>query len=167
MYEVESGYCGGARATANYDQVQTGNTRHAESIRVNYDPKKITYDQLLDVFFEAHDPTQFNRQGEDIGTEYRSAIFFANDAQKKQAEAKIKKLTELRVYKHRIVTKLEPLTAFYPAENFHQDFVSKNPFQPYVQAHAIPKACNVRISHPEWVKPEPGKPDADAEAAAN
>ena len=151
---VKSGYCGGTKATATYDRVHRGTTGHAEAIRVTYDPTKIRYDQLLDVFFDAHDPTQFNRQGEDdVGRQYRSAIFFADDEQKKEAEAKINELHRKRVYARHIVTRLEPLTAFYPAEDVHQDFARKYPLLPYIQSHAIPKACNVRMMHPELIGP--------------
>jgi methionine-S-sulfoxide reductase len=151
--DVESGYCGGTRPTANYDRVHRGTTAHAEAIRVTYDPTKISYDQLLDVFFDAHDPTQFNRQGEDEGRQYRSAIFFADDEQKKEAEAKVEELRRKRVYARHIVTRVEPLATFYPAEDVHQDFARKYPLLPYIQDHAIPKACNVRIKHPELIGP--------------
>ena len=154
VMDVESGYCGGTRATASYDRVHQGSTGHAEAIRVTYDPAKIGYEQLLSVFFDAHDPTQFNRQGEDdVGRQYRSAIFFANDAQKKEAEAKIKQLQQKRVYARHIVTRLEPLTAFYPAEDMHQNFARKYPLLPYIQTHAIPRACDIRLKHPELIDP--------------
>jgi peptide methionine sulfoxide reductase msrA/msrB len=153
--DVESGYAGGSKETATYDQVSRGTTGHAEAIRVTYDPSVITYDQLLMVFFDAHDPTQLNRQGPDMGTQYRSAIFYDSDAQKKAAEAKIHELTDKKAYgQRRIVTKLEPLKAFYPAETYHQDFVLNNPFQPYVRGHSIPKACSVQKRHPELMDPE-------------
>ncbi len=152
--DVESGYAGGRKETATYEQVSSGATGHAEVIRVTYDPAKISYDQLLMVFFDAHDPTQLNRQGPDIGSQYRSAIFFENDAQKQAAEKKIHELTEKKAYSRRIVTKLEPLTAFYPAELYHQDFVTNNPLQPYVAGHSIPKACSVQKRHPELIDPE-------------
>jgi methionine-S-sulfoxide reductase len=151
--DVESGYCGGTPTTAYYERVHSGGTRHAEAIRVTYDPEKISYDQLLDVFFDAHDPTQRNRQGEfDVGRQYRSAIFFATSEQKKQAEAKIADLQKSKAFKKRIVTRLEPMTGFYPAEDVHQDFASKYPFDAYIQEHAGPRACEVRISHPELIK---------------
>ena len=151
--DVESGYAGGRQETATYEQVSTGATGHAEAIRVTYDPAKITYNQLLMVFFDAHDPTQLNRQGPDVGSQYRSAIFYANDEQKKAAEAKIKELTDKKAYSRRIVTKLEPLKVFYPAEQYHQDYVFYNPLQPYVQGHSIPKACAVQKKHPELIDP--------------
>jgi methionine-S-sulfoxide reductase len=151
--DVESGYCGGTPKTAFYERVHSGGTRHAEAIRVTYDPEKISYDQLLDVFFDAHDPTQRNRQGEDdIGRQYRSAIFFATSEQKKQAEAKIADLQKSKAFKKRIVTRLEPMTGFYPAEDVHQDFASTYPFDVYIQEHAVPRVCEVRISHPELIE---------------
>jgi methionine-S-sulfoxide reductase len=153
VVNVESGYCGGTKTTAAYEKVHHGTTNHAEAVRVTYNPKKINYDQLLDVFFDAHDPTQWNRQGEeDVGRQYRSAIFFANDEQKNEAEMKIRQLQQKRVYRRRIVTRLEPLEAYYPAEELHQGFALKFPGLPYVQDHAIPKACNVRIKHPELIE---------------
>jgi len=153
VLDVESGYCGGTRSTANYNSVHLGITGHAEAIRIIYDPDKITYDELLNVFFDAHDPTQVNRQGQDdVGPQYRSAIFFANDEQQKQAEAKIADLTSKRVYQRRIATKLEPLREFYPAENYHQNFVRRNPYLPYVQSHAIPRAFHVRTKHPNLIQ---------------
>jgi methionine-S-sulfoxide reductase len=152
VIDVESGYCGGTKGTANYEQVRLGTTAHAEAIRVTYDPDKITYDELLTVFFDAHDPTQLNRQGADIGRQYRSAIFFANEEQQKLAQAKIADLESRRVYKKRIVTKVEPLKEFYPAEDYHQNFARRNPSVPYIQGHAIPKALRVRQQHPGLVR---------------
>ncbi|MDB5347675.1 MAG: peptide-methionine (S)-S-oxide reductase [Schlesneria sp.] len=153
VVEVESGYCGGTKATANYDRVHLGTTAHAEAIRVTYDTNKVSYEDLLAVFFDAHDPTQLNRQGEgDVGRQYRSAIFFADDEQKKLAEAKIADLEAKKVHKKRIVTKLEPLKEFYPAEAYHQDFARRNPYLPYIQAHSIPKAMQVRTKHPELIR---------------
>jgi len=155
VVNVESGYCGGTKATASYEKVHRGTTNHAEAVRVSYDPAKISYEQLLDVFFDAHDPTQWNRQGEeDVGRQYRSAIFIADEGQKNQAEAKIQRLRQAKVYRRRIVTRLEPLEAFYPAEDMHQAFAIKFPGVPYIQDHAIPKACTVRIKHPELIDPQ-------------
>jgi len=155
VVDVESGYCGGTRATANYQQVHRGTTGHAEVIRVTYDPARITYAQLLGVFFDSHDPTQLNRQGEDVGRQYRSAIFFANDEQKKLAEAKIAELEAQRVHKRRIVTRLEPLVEFFPAEAYHQDFARRNPFVPYIQSHAVHGAVQVRKRHPDLIQKNP------------
>jgi methionine-S-sulfoxide reductase len=152
--DVESGYCGGTAKTANYHRVHRGTTGHAEAIRVTYDPEQITYEQLLNVFFSAHDPTQLNRQGEDdVGKQYRSAIFYADDVQKEKAQARIDDLTKKKVFKRRIVTKLEPLSEFYPAEVEHQDFASRNFYSVYIQEHAVPRACNVRNLHPELIAP--------------
>lgn len=150
--DVESGYTGGSRDTANYPAVCTGVTGHAEAIRVTYDPSTISYDQLLTVFFDAHDPTTLNAQGHDHGTQYRSAIFFANDEEKKAAEDKIAQLTASHAFKKKIVTSLEPLKEFYPAEVYHQDYARLNPNQPYIMATSTPKACKVRDKHPELMK---------------
>jgi peptide methionine sulfoxide reductase msrA/msrB len=150
--DVTSGYAGGAKETANYRAVCNGDTGHAEVIRVTYDPAHISYDQLLDVFFDAHDPTQLNRQGNDVGTQYRSAIFYADEQQKRAAQAKVAELTERKAFPRPIVTTLEPLTAFYPAEDYHQDYARLNPDQPYVASHSLPKACQVRAKHPSLMK---------------
>ncbi len=150
--DVASGYSGGSKETANYERVCDGDTGHAEAIRITYDPVRISYDKLLDVFFDAHDPTQLNRQGADIGTQYRSAIFYADENQKQAAEAKIKQLNDAQVFSKPIVTTLEPLTAFYPAEAYHQDYARNNPLQPYIQMQAIPKVCKIRDKHPSLVK---------------
>lgn len=150
--DVMSGYAGGAAETANYKRVCDGNTGHAEVIKITYDPQKITYDQLLDVFFDAHDPTQLNRQGNDVGTQYRSAIFYASDAEKQEAEAKIAALNASKVFPKSIATKLEPLVKFFPAEDYHQDYARLNPNQPYIASHSIPKACAVRAKHAKLVR---------------
>jgi methionine-S-sulfoxide reductase len=147
VLDVTSGYMGGSAETANYRAVCGGDTGHAEAIRITYDPAKISYDVLLEVFFDAHDPTQLNRQGNDIGTQYRSAIFYANDEEKRVAEAKIRLLNESKHFPRPIVTTLEPLGAFYPAEDYHQDYARLNPNQPYIQAVSTPKACKVREKH--------------------
>src|SRR6185436_11578834 len=147
VVDVTSGYTGGSRETANYRAVCGGDTGHAEAIRITYDPAVIHYETLLDVFFDAHDPTQLNRQGNDAGTQYRSAIFFEDDEQKRAAEAKMAALNQKDVYSRPIVTTLEPLGEFYPAEDYHQDYARLNPGQPYIQAVSIPKACKVREKH--------------------
>ncbi len=152
VLDVESGYAGGAPETANYEDVCTGQTGHAEAIRIRFDPAQISFEQLLDVFFDAHDSTQLNGQGNDVGTQYRSAIFFADEAQKRAAEAKIAQLNAARAFPRPIVTTLETLTAFYPAEDYHQDYAVKNPNQPYVRYHSLPKACAVREKHPDLVR---------------
>jgi peptide methionine sulfoxide reductase msrA/msrB len=150
--DVQSGYTGGSAETANYRRVCDGDTGHAEAIRITYYPQRITYEQLLDVFFDAHDPTQLNGQGADLGTQYRSAIFFANEAEKKSAEEKIGQLSASRAFSRPIVTKLEPLGEFYPAEDYHQDYARQNPDQPYIRHHALPKACKVREKHADLVR---------------
>lgn len=138
--EVESGYAGGDAGTANYEAVSTGRTGHAEAIRIVYDPSKVSYGQLLKAFFFiAHDPTQLNRQGPDRGTQYRSAIFYANDDEQRVAEAYIKQIDRVGHYPVPIVTTLEPLTEFFPAEREHQDFVKRNPTHPYIVQQALPK----------------------------
>lgn len=154
--DVESGYAGGSRESANYERVCDGNTGHAEVIRITYDPARISYDRLLDVFFDAHDPTQLNRQGNDVGTQYRSAIFYASEDERRAAEAKIRQLTEARKFSRPIVTTLEPLKEYFPAEHYHQDYARHNPLQPYIQFHAMPKACAIREKHPELVRKAEG-----------
>jgi len=148
--DVVSGYSGGDAATADYRQVSSGITGHAEAIRVTYDPAVITYDQLLDVFFDSHDPTQLNRQGPDVGTQYRSAIFYANPEQRKEAEAKIKSLIDAKKYR-KIATTLEPLEAFYEAEDYHQDYANENPDDPYVRRNSLPHARKVREKHADLI----------------
>jgi methionine-S-sulfoxide reductase len=152
VLDVTSGYTGGAAETANYRAVCGGDTGHAEAIRITFDPAKISYEKLLDVFFDAHDPTHLNRQGNDIGTQYRSAIFFASEDEKRIAEAKIQSLNAKHAFPRPIVTTLEPLGEFYPAEDYHQDYARLNPEQPYVQAVSVPKACKIREKHPGLVR---------------
>ena len=150
--DVTSGYAGGEASTANYEIVSTGLTGHAESVRITYDPRKISYESLLKVHFATHDPTTLNRQGHDVGTQYRSAIFYANDEQKQLAEAMIADLTDTKVFHHRIVTTLEPLKAFYPAEAHHQNYVACNPHQPYIRSVALPKVAKVRTKFKDLLK---------------
>ena len=137
-----SGYAGGTKATANYNMVSNGSTAHAEAVEIKYDPKKICYGKILQIFFSVvHDPTQLNRQGPDGGTQYRSEIFATNDEQKKVAEAYIAQLNAAKVYKKPIVTKLGPLEAFYAAEAYHQDYLTLHPNQPYIAFNDIPKVA--------------------------
>lgn len=137
---VISGYAGGAADTAHYEAVCSGQTGHAEVIAVHYDPTSISFGGLLKVFFSvAHDPTQLNRQGNDRGTQYRSSVFYRDADERAVAEAYIRQLDRAGVYQERIATVVEPLEAFYPAEDYHQDFAARNPFQPYVMAVAAPK----------------------------
>lgn len=150
--DVMSGYAGGSKETATYKRVCGGDTGHAEVIKVTYDPAVISLDTLLNVFFDAHDPTTLNRQGADIGTQYRSAIFYADEWQMKAAEAKIKELTEKKKFSSPIVTKLEPLVEFFPAEDYHQDYARQNPDQPYIQGAAIPKVCKIRAKYADLIQ---------------
>ena len=140
-----SGYSGGSKANAHYELVSTGTTGHAESVQVKYDPKQISYGKILQIFFSvAHDPTQLNRQGPDSGTQYRSAIFTTSDAQKKAAEAYIAQLDAAKVYGKPIVTKVGTLDAFYPAEGYHQDYLTLHPTQPYIAYNDLPKVENLK-----------------------
>src|SRR4030081_1082290 len=140
-----SGYSGGSKMTANYNMIGTGTTGHAESVEIKYDPKKISYGKILQIFFSvAHDPTQLNRQGPASGTQYRSAIFTTSDEQKKVAEAYIAQLNAAKVYKKPIVTKVGPLEGFYPAEAYHQDYLTLHPTQPYIAYNDIPKVENLK-----------------------
>jgi peptide-methionine (S)-S-oxide reductase len=140
-----SGYAGGAKATANYNTVSSGTTGHAESVEIKYDPKKISYGKILQIFFSVvHDPTQLNRQGPDTGTQYRSAIFTTSDEQKKVADAYIAQLNGAHVYGKPIVTKVGALEAFYPAEAYHQDYLTLHPSQPYIAYNDIPKVENLK-----------------------
>lgn len=152
--DVESGYAGGAKENANYEAVCRGNTGHAEVIRITYDPAKISYETLLDVFFDAHDPTTLNRQGADTGTQYRSAIFVENDVQRKVVERKIAEHNASGHFSRPIVTSIEPLTNFYPAEQYHQDYARQHPDQPYIQSAAMPKACKVRDKYAQLIRKE-------------
>jgi peptide-methionine (S)-S-oxide reductase len=148
--ETTAGYSGGAAATAHYDDVTTETTGHAESVRVVYDPSKITYGQLLRVFFAvAHDPTQLNRQGNDVGPSYRSVIFYANDDQKRIATAYIAQLDGAHVFSGPIVTQVVPLKAFYPAEEYHQDYALKNPDNPYIYVCDRPKIAALKAQFPD------------------
>ncbi len=142
--EAISGYAGGSAQTANYQAVSSGRTRHAEAVRIVYDPEQLSFEQLLEVFFATHDPTQLNRQGPDVGPQYRSAIFYADDEQKEIATAMIARLMSERVFNAPIVTTLEPLETFYMAEDYHQDYVACNSMQPYIIQQALPKIQKVR-----------------------
>ncbi len=148
--EVVTGYAGGSAASARYEQVSAGTTTHAEAVKITYDPSQITYGQLLKVYFAvAHDPTQLNRQGPDTGPQYRSAIFFANDEQKQVAQAYIDQLNQARVFNRPIVTQLNPLDRFYAAEDYHQDFIRRNPRNPYVILHDLPQIIRLQERFPE------------------
>jgi peptide-methionine (S)-S-oxide reductase len=145
VIKVTSGYSGGSADTAQYATVSTGETGHAESVRIIYDPSKISYGQLLKVFFSvAHDPTELNRQGPDSGTQYRSAIFFGNEEQQRIAEAYIDQLNKARVFGAPIVTKVTALQSFYEAEGYHQDYLAHHPDEPYIIVNDLPKVENLR-----------------------
>src|ERR1044071_3101894 len=153
VISATSGYSGGISATAEYELVSTGETGHAESVKITYDPSQITYGKLLQIFFSvAHDPTQFNRQGPDEGSQYRSAIFYNGDEQKRMAEAYIQQLNQAKVFKHPIVTQLTPLRAFYAAEDYHQDYIAHNPGNPYVVYNDLPKLDQLKKKYPELIK---------------
>lgn len=146
--KVVSGYAGGKASDAKYDLVSGHKTDHAEVIQITYDPAKISFGTLLQVFFSvAHDPTQFHRQGPDYGRQYRSAVFYQGAEQKRVTEAYIKQLDAAKVFQKPIVTELAPLSAFYPAEGYHQDFVKRNPGHPYVVANALPKLDKLKKSY--------------------
>jgi peptide-methionine (S)-S-oxide reductase len=151
---VVAGYAGGAKATARYDLVSTGTTGHAESVRVVFDPKRISYQTLLRVFFSvAHDPTELNRQGPDEGTQYRSVIFFSNDEQRDEALAAVKSLTAAHAFSAPIVTQIVPLREFYPAEPYHQHYAQLHPYEPYIVLNDAPKLVLLRTRFPTLVTP--------------
>ena len=153
VVSATSGYAGGSAETAHYEEVGTGNTGHAESVKIVYDPAQITYGQLLMIFFSvAHNPTELNKQGPDWGTQYRSAIFFANENQKKIAMAYIEQLESAKVYPQKIVTELVPLKEFYAAESYHQDYVKHHPGNPYIAINDLPKLANLKKAFPELYK---------------
>jgi peptide-methionine (S)-S-oxide reductase len=140
-----SGYSGGTKETAQYEMVARGRTRHAESVEVTFDPRQISYGKILQIFFSVvHDPTQFNRQGPDIGPQYRSAIFYADDEQKRVAESYLAQLDQAKVFKRPIVTQINTLSAFYPAEDYHQDFAVRYPSHPYIVYNDAPKVENLK-----------------------
>jgi peptide-methionine (S)-S-oxide reductase len=142
---VTSGYAGGTAETADYDVVSSGRTAHAEAVEVRFDPAKVSYGQLLKVFFSiAHDPTTRDRQGPDVGKQYRSAIFYADEAQRRVAEAYIAQIDGAKVFDAPIVTEVRPLERFYEAEGYHQDYADRNPTQPYIVYNAAPKVEKVR-----------------------
>ena len=152
---VRSGYAGGTAETADYDTVCSGRTDHAEAVEVRYDPTKLTYGKLLKVFFSiAHDPTTRDRQGHDVGRQYRSAIFYAGDAQKAIAAAYIAQLDSAKVFDKPIVTEVVPLDRFFEAETYHQNYAARNPGQPYIQSNALPKVKKVRTYYADQLKPD-------------
>jgi len=151
--DAVSGYAGGSDASPSYDKVSSGTTGHAESVRVVYDPSRISYDQLLQVFFTvAHDPTQLNRQGPDVGTQYRSAVFYRNAAQREAAERYIGKLRDDKVWPGKIVTEVSALRGFHPAEEYHQNYLVRHPTQPYIVVNDMPKLEELRKRYPDLVR---------------
>ena len=158
VLDTTAGYAGGSAATATYDQVTTETTGHAESVKVVYDPSKITYGTLLRIFFSvAHDPTQLNRQGPDVGTSYRSVIFYENDDQKRIANAYIAQLDQAKVFPKPIVTEVTPLKGFYRAEDYHQDYALHNPGNPYILVCDRPKTEALKKQFPELFVEYTGK----------
>lgn len=144
-----SGYAGGYVKDPSYETVSTGLTGHAESVQVTYDPAQISFGQLMMIYFSvAHDPTQLNRQGPDTGSQYRSAVFYSNEEQKKIAEAYVTQLEAAKIYPEKIVTKISPFSAFYPAENYHQDYLKNNPNNPYIVFNDLPKIVNLKRDFP-------------------
>lgn len=156
VVQAVSGYSGGTMETAHYQMVGTETTGHAESVQVTYDPKQISYGKILQIYFSvAHNPTELNYQGPDSGTSYRSAIFYANDEQKQVAEAYIAQLDKAHVFSAAIVTKLEALKGFYPAEDYHQDFLVLHPTYPYIVFNDLPKVANLKRLFPDYYREAP------------
>ena len=154
--QVVAGYSGGSAETANYDAVSSETTGHAESVQITFDPSVVTYQKLLDVFFMVgHDPTELDRQGPDVGTSYRSAIFYANDQQRQDAEAVIARLTAVHVFPGPIVTQVVPLHGFYRAEEYHQDFATHHPTYPYIVINDLPKVDHLREKFPALYRESP------------
>jgi peptide-methionine (S)-S-oxide reductase len=154
--KVLSGYAGGSKANAEYEIVSTGKTGHAESVQISFDPKEVSYGQILQVYFSvAHDPTQLNRQNPDVGPQYRSNIFFTDEMQKKIAEAYIAQLNKAKVFDGPIVTRVDALKEFYPAEEYHQDFLIRNPQNPYIQRYDQPKLQNLKTVFPASYRSQP------------
>ncbi len=153
---VLAGYSGGEKATATYEEVSTDATGHAESVEITFDPAQISYGEILRIFFSvAHDPTELNRQGPDVGTQYRSAIFFADAAQQRIAQAYIAQLDRTGIFTHPIVTRLDPLKGFFPAEDYHQDFLVRNPTYPYIVFNDLPKIASLKQLFPERYREQP------------
>jgi len=153
VLSVRPGYAGGTAQTANYQAVCSGETGHAEAIEIRFDPSRVALGQILKIFFSiAHDPTQLNRQGADVGTQYRSAIFYSNEAQHRLAEQYIRQIDAAQVFDARIATTLEPLAQFFAAEQYHHDYAARNPDQPYIRAVAAPRVEKLRAAHGEMLK---------------
>ena len=150
--KVVSGYMGGAVLNPTYQQVCGGNTGHAEVVQVTYDPEIVSYEEIVNIFFTIHDPTTLNRQGYDVGTQYRSAIFYHNDAQKITAAKVIKEITDAKIWDNKIVTEVTPLVTFYPAEDYHQNYFANNPGQGYCRAVVAPKVLKFRKQFTQKLK---------------
>ena len=151
-----SGYAGGDQRTARYELVGTGRTGHAESVQVTYDPKQVSFGTLLQIYFSvAHDPTTLNRQGPDVGPQYRSALFYRNAEQKRVAESYIAQLNAAKVFPSRIVTEVGPLTGFYPAEAYHQNYATRHPDSPYIATFDLPKIGNLKAALPQLYREQP------------
>jgi peptide-methionine (S)-S-oxide reductase len=156
VIQAVSGYAGGKAETASYDKVTTDTTGHAESVQVTFDPAQVSYGQLLQIYFSViHDPTQFNRQGPDVGTHYRSAIFYSDEGQKQVAEKYIAQLDAAKAYRKKIVTQMTPLDGFYRAEEYHQDYATLHPESGYIAAFDLPKIANLKSMYPQWYRAEP------------
>ena len=156
VQRVLSGYAGGEQSTAAYEQVGTGATGHAESVEITFDPAQISYGEILRIFFSvAHDPTELNRQGPDVGTQYRSAIFVGDESQQRIAEAYIAQLDHAGTFAHPIVTRVDPLKGFFPAEDYHQDFLVRNPTYPYIVFNDLPKVENLKQLFPDEYREQP------------
>ncbi len=156
VVSATAGYAGGSAATADYEDVSTGTTGHAESVRVVYDPRRITLGRLLQIFFSVvQDPTQRNRQGPDVGRQYRSVIFYRSPEQRRIAAAYIRQLTAARVFRRPIVTEVAALSGFYPAEAYHQDYAARHPDDPYIQINDLPKLANLRRAWPRFYRSAP------------
>jgi len=161
--QVLSGYSGGDRSTAEYEKVGTGTTGHAESVQIVFDPKEISYGEILRIYFSVvHDPTQLDRQGPDVGTQYRSAIFYADARQKRIAESYVAQLGSAHVFRNPIVTRIDPLKGFYPAEAYHQDFLILNPSYPYIVINDLPKIANLKRLFPDQYREKPVMTTASA-----
>jgi peptide-methionine (S)-S-oxide reductase len=156
VQKVVAGYAGGDQSTAQYETVSSGMTGHAESVKITFDPAQISYGQILQIAFSVvHDPTQLNRQGPDVGTQYRSAIFYADETQKRIAEAYISQLDQSHAFPRAIVTRVDPLKGFYSAEDYHQDYLIHNPSAPYIAIYDMPKVRNFQQTFPELYSGRP------------
>jgi peptide-methionine (S)-S-oxide reductase len=156
VQKVIAGYAGGDKSTAEYETVSSGGTGHAESVKITFDPSLISYGQILQIAFSVvHDPTQLNRQGPDVGTQYRSAVFYGDDTQKRIADAYISQLDKSHAFSRPIVTRVDPLKGFYPAEDYHQDYLIRNPAAPYIAMFDLPKIENFKRTFPELYRGRP------------